>query len=257
MRGARWSGSAEAYADTFARLCAGVLPGLLGLLDARAGDLVLDAGAGTGNVGRSLADSGCRVVAAEPDPGMVGVLAGRGLPSMRASLPRLPLRDAAVDHTVAGFVVNHLADPRAGVRELARVTRHRLAASVWPGGPGPRARLLSETFDRAGVAIPAGERLPQALDFERSAAGLAAVFDEAGLREIEAREVSWTWRVTPARLWSGVTAGIGVHGRVYGAQPSDVRDSLADSFARSSEALASGGELRLAETAVVAVGVAG
>ncbi len=86
---------------------------------------VLDAGAGTGAAGALLATAGGRVVSCDLEHSM---LRADGTPSevhraAVADITALPFGDAAFDIGVAAFVLNHLADPVAGLRELERVTR--------------------------------------------------------------------------------------------------------------------------------------
>jgi 2-polyprenyl-3-methyl-5-hydroxy-6-metoxy-1,4-benzoquinol methylase len=92
------------------------------MLEARgAGGVLLDAGCGAGDLWR---------VAAGRFTQCIGVDAVRypGLPDAVSFVPgnldgSLPLEDASVDTSVAIEVIEHLENPRAFVRELARVTR--------------------------------------------------------------------------------------------------------------------------------------
>ena len=87
------------------------------------GRLVLDAGAGTGVASTALAEAGATAVAADFSPDMLAWRAGSRPPAAVADVRYLPLRGAAVDDTVAAFVLNHLLQPVAGFAELGRVTR--------------------------------------------------------------------------------------------------------------------------------------
>jgi SAM-dependent methyltransferase len=103
------------------------------------GALGLDAGAGSGAAGNALRARGARVVAADRELDMAAYAASAG-PAVTADVTTLPFRDATFDVVAAAFVVNHLADPTAGLSELRRVTR--------PGGV-----VLASTFsgDRSAV----------------------------------------------------------------------------------------------------------
>ena len=87
-----------------------------------AGGLLADIGCGTGDLWRALRG---------PFSGCIGVDAVRydGLPDDVSFQPtdldaaRLPLPDAAVDAAAAVEVIEHLENPRAFVRELARIVR--------------------------------------------------------------------------------------------------------------------------------------
>jgi SAM-dependent methyltransferase len=85
---------------------------------------ILDIGAGTGKLTAALLGRGAEVVAVEPDPLMLAVLADR-LPQVRAlagSAERIPLPDGSVDAIVAGQAFHWFQRPDAD-HELARVLR--------------------------------------------------------------------------------------------------------------------------------------
>jgi ubiquinone/menaquinone biosynthesis C-methylase UbiE len=88
-----------------------------------AGRLVLDVGAGTGVASTVLGQSGAVQVALDRSFDMLAWDAGRRPPSAMADVQQLPLRDGAVDDTVAAFVFNHLVEPVIGIAETVRVTR--------------------------------------------------------------------------------------------------------------------------------------
>ncbi|MEU4092235.1 class I SAM-dependent methyltransferase [Streptomyces sp. NPDC026673] len=100
-------------------------------LDLREGQAVLDAGCGTGRAMPFLREgvgaSGV-VLGADLTPEMLAAAAraGRGAYGglLLADCARLPLRDDALDAVFAAGLIGHLPDPRACLRELARVTRN-------------------------------------------------------------------------------------------------------------------------------------
>lgn len=225
-----WSGVAGAYRASFATLCSGTVDRLLA--DAADG-LLLDVGAGTGELAARAAAAGRRVVAVDADPAMVAV-AAEVVPGRvaLASLPRLPLADDTVATTTANFVVNHVADPRAAARELARVTRPggRVAMTTWTAAPPAWGGLVADAFAAAGATAPPAARLAPELDFERSPAGLARLAEEAGLATLAATELRWTWEVGVDALWAGVAGGVAGPGRTYLAQPPAVRAAATDAY---------------------------
>jgi SAM-dependent methyltransferase len=84
----------------------------------------LDVGAGTGKLTALLLDRGAEVVAVDPDPDMLAVLAQQ-LPGVRALAGRaeaIPLPDGSVDAVVAGQAYHWFSRPDAD-REIARVLR--------------------------------------------------------------------------------------------------------------------------------------
>jgi SAM-dependent methyltransferase len=252
-----WSGTtgtAEAYQVSFATLCAGTTSRLLE--DAADGPL-LDVGAGTGELAARAAAAGLGVVAVDADPAMVA-MAAAVVPGQvaHAALPRLPFADHTFASTTANFVVNHVPDPRAAVRELARVTRPggRVGLTSWTTAPPAWGTLVGEAFAAAGVVPLTGERLPAALDFERSVAGLHGLVEQAGMACVVAEELTWTWEITVDDLWAGISGGVATAGRTHLAQPPAVRVAAERELRRLAGRHVEDGVLRFASTAAYAVG---
>lgn len=85
---------------------------------------VLDCGVGTGKLSDAIVATGRRVTAADPDPGMLAVLAAKH-PEVRtvvASAEHLPFADDRFDAVVFGQSW-HWVDPPRGSVEVARVLR--------------------------------------------------------------------------------------------------------------------------------------
>ena len=126
--GSAWErGPARIY-DRLAEIVVAALPVSLD------GAAALDLGAGTGAATRALLAAGAgRVVAVDTATGMLFHNAGGRPPAVAGDARALPFAAGAFDATVAAFSLNHLADPAAGLREAARVTRPGggLAASAY------------------------------------------------------------------------------------------------------------------------------
>jgi demethylmenaquinone methyltransferase / 2-methoxy-6-polyprenyl-1,4-benzoquinol methylase len=94
-------------------------------LGLRAGELVLDIGAGTGVSTEELARSGAYAVGADLSLGMLRV--GRAtrpqVPLVAADALALPFADEAFDAVTISLALRNIVDPDAALREMARVTK--------------------------------------------------------------------------------------------------------------------------------------
>lgn len=124
--------------------------------EGRPGELVLDLGCGAGLDAWLLARAGYRVAALDASAAMLSRLAGlgasmpRGLVTVRAELPDLPLRDRAADWVLLNGVANLIPDRRTLWREVFRVLApggRLLAADLVALGPVPaELRELPEAW---------------------------------------------------------------------------------------------------------------
>ncbi|MFY0514626.1 class I SAM-dependent methyltransferase [Streptomyces anulatus] len=214
-----WSGKAETYARTYARLCAHPAALLLDAAGVGPGSRVLDVGCGSGTISALAAGRGATVHAVDAEPGMVEATR-RAVPEAEARtarLPELPYADDTFDAVVGNFVLNHVGRPREALAELRRITRPggRIAVTVWraPGAPGQA--LIGRAVQAAGLTRP--DWLPALApedDFPRTPEGLAALLDGAGLLGAECSEVVWEHRCDPDTWWAGAEQGIGAIGQV-------------------------------------------
>lgn len=174
------------------------------------GALLLDAGAGTGSVSAAAVAAGARVLATDVVAGMLHFDRDRRPPGVAADVLALPLRDGCVDVAATAFVLNHLTDPAAALRELGRVVRpggvvlaatfaardsdalkrsvdivlaaHGYQAPPWyrrmkdeTEPPTARPELLAEVARRAGIGDPRVEEVVVDL-------GMLGARDLAGFR---------------------------------------------------------------------------
>jgi SAM-dependent methyltransferase len=199
------------------------------LATVRSGDRVLDVGCGPGNLtGELVARLGVDAVSAV-DPSGPFVAAARarhpGVDVRQAAAESLPYPDGAFDAALAQLVVHFMADPVAGIREMARVTRPsgRVAACVWDfaGGRGPLGpfweaahEIDPEIADESGLA---GAREGH----------LVELFVAAGLRNVEEAELD-VGRAFPGfdAWWLPFTRGVGPAGAVLSRLDSARRDAL-------------------------------
>src|SRR4051794_20293393 len=134
------TGAARVYGPLAAQLVAAAPHPL-------SGRRVLDAGAGTGLVSAALRAGGARPVALARSPAMLGSGAAAGPPRVSGALEALPLRDEALDDTVAAFVLNHVDDPTAALGELARVVRPGGAVLATVAAATTRHRAVRDRID--------------------------------------------------------------------------------------------------------------
>ena len=180
-----------------------------------AGQRVLDVGCGPGALTTELvARLGAGAVAAvDPSESFVATAQERhpGVSVQRAAAEQLPFEDQEFDAALAQLVVHFMAEPVAGLREMARVTRRDgvIAACVWDlaEGQGP----LSVFWEAAR------ELDPEAADESRlpgSRRGhLTDLFEAAGVREVE-ESALWVRVEHPSfeDWWEPFTLGVGPAG---------------------------------------------
>ncbi|WP_375503637.1 class I SAM-dependent methyltransferase [uncultured Jatrophihabitans sp.] len=250
----RWSGVGAAYRRSFATLCAGTVDVLLA--DTFGPDH-LDVGCGTGTLACAAAAAGRSVVAVDADPDMVELTRGQAPEAHveQMSLPELGLPSAAYDAVTANIVINHLPDPRAAVRELARVVRPggRVAITTWTGRRTAQAVLFSESLTAAGAVPVSGQRLPAEVDFDRSPTGLEALTAAAGLTTVVARELEWVWTVAWDDLWAAVSSGVASIGETYLAQDVATQARIEVEMRERARALEVDGVVRLPSVAAYMV----
>lgn len=252
-----WEGIGEAYAASYAALCAGTHDEIVRRLGRPHGHRLLDVGAGTGALAARLMDAGWSVTGCEPEPTMRDV-AGRINPQVTVvddALPALSFDDAAFGAVTANFVLNHVPDPRAAAREIVRVAMPDavLVATIWTVSP---SWFWQSVCDRAGIVPPVGGRLAPEKDFERTSVGFARMLSEGGWSAVEAAELSWTWQATADQLWRSAEGGVASAGAFYHSLDAEDRKKFARAFDRLCEEHSDDGRVALDHTTAVAVGTA-
>lgn len=185
------------------------------VVDPSPGQRLLDVGCGPGALTRLLAGRAgpAEVSAVDPSEAFVEAASARlpGVDVRRATAEALPYPDGTFDAAVAQLVVHFMADPVAGLREMARVTKPGgvVAACVWDnaGGAGPLSPLWR-----------AAQELDPDVRDESGGAGareghLADLAREAGLVGIESFRltVEVTFQ-TFQEWWEPFTLGVGSGG---------------------------------------------
>jgi SAM-dependent methyltransferase len=207
--------SAAAYDRFMGRYSVRLSSGLADFAAVTSGQRVLDVGCGPGALTAELvARVGPEFVSAvDPSEPLVSAALARhpGVSVQRASAEQLPFPGRTFDAALAQLVVHFMADPSAGLGEMARVTRHGgvVAACVWDhaGGQGP----LSSFWEAARELDPGVRDESELVGARRGE--LARLFHAAGLREIE--ETSLSVGVEHPSFddwWEPFTLGVGPAG---------------------------------------------
>jgi SAM-dependent methyltransferase len=250
-----WETRAAPYAESLTDLTTGAAEALLDAAGVGSGRRVLDVATGPGVVGLAARRRGAEVTAVDQSAAMVELARAAGLDARQASAENLPFEDGAFDAVVAGFLLNHMARPGAGVAELARVCRGRLALSVWDV-PDENAALglfgpVVASFGIADV-VPPGPDSTHYSDGNRLSALLTAV----GLEDVRVTRVRWTITVEPGRWFDAVADGTPRTGAVLAAATAEQRLRLRQRYVEVATARygTSGGQVTLPAAAVVGSG---
>ncbi len=132
---------------------------------AQEGDRVLDVATGTGMVAAALVRAyGCSVVGLDQSPQMLSGaqakldadprLAER-IELVRGEAESLPFEDGEFDHLTFTYLLRYVDDPRATLRELARVVKigGRIASLEFMLPPNRIARSLWNVYTRAAMPV--------------------------------------------------------------------------------------------------------
>jgi SAM-dependent methyltransferase len=178
-----------------------VAPPFLSWLHIPAGRKWLDVGCGTGALCAAIVDqcSPSSVIGVEPSEGFLKTakenLAGRAV-FHQGSATAIPLGDAVVDAAVSGLVLNFVAEPRAALVEMARVTAQggTIAAYVWDYAG--RMDLMRCFWDAAVELDPNAASLDEGVRFPMCRPEpLRKLFEGAGLESVEVKLID-----TPTRF---------------------------------------------------------
>jgi len=121
-------------------------PRIAARIDAALGDArsILNVGAGAG----SYEPAGREVTAVEPSGVMISQRPAGAAPVVQASAEELPFEDDSFDAAMATITVHHWADPAAGLAEMARVARGRVAVLTFDPAPLAELWLVRDYFPR-------------------------------------------------------------------------------------------------------------
>jgi ubiquinone/menaquinone biosynthesis C-methylase UbiE len=203
------------------------------------GQRALDVGCGSGALVAALAEVlGAENVTGVDPSGPFVEATGAKVPGARVlvgSAELLPFEDGEFDATLSQLVINFLADPEQGLREMSRVTRSGgvVAGCVWDYGG--EMTMLRAFWDAAAALDPEGAAPlmeSHTMRFARPEE-LGALWRSAGLADIDVSPI-----VVEASyddfddLWSPFPTGVGPAGAYAASLEDEERARLRDEYAR-------------------------
>ena len=183
----------EPYVGRWSRL---VAADFLRWLGAPAEKRWLDVGCGTGALSRAIVEAAAPADVTGIDPSDAYVAyASRNVPAPQAHFEvgdaqSLPFPSQSFDCAVSGLVLNFLADPAAGVAEMARVTRPggTVAAYLW--AYADKMELMRYFWDAATALDGGAGELDEGRRFPIcNPQSLQELFAGAGLEQVSTRSI--------------------------------------------------------------------
>jgi SAM-dependent methyltransferase len=229
--------SADAYDRFVGRYGPALASSLIEVAGVESGMHAIDVGCGPGALSAALADrlGAASVSAADPSAPFVEACRTR-LPAIdvvEASAEALPFADGTFDAALSQLVVNFMDDPRAGVREMARVTRPGgvVASCVWDYAG--EMTLLRAFWDAAREVVPErAAAADEAVVMRWCGEGeLVELWRAAGLDSVRFGSLVASAKYADFEdLWSPLPTGVGPAGAFCQSLEEDHRNALRDAF---------------------------
>jgi SAM-dependent methyltransferase len=224
--------AADAYDRFMGRYSVPLAPKLADFTMTATDQRVLDVGCGPGALTAELVRRLGPEAVSAVDPSEPFVAAARkrhpGVNVEHATAEDLPFGDDAFDAALAQLVVQFMAEPLAGLREMGRVTRRDgvVSACVWDHGDGGRGPLK--------LFWDAARALDPTVEGESGRAGtgqgeLAQLFAGAGLRDVVESPLEVAVEHPSFEdWWEPFTLGVGPAGAYAAGLDEDRRARLRD-----------------------------
>ena len=199
---AEYSGLAAAYARYWGPVLHPLSRALLGSLPLAQASRVLDLGCGTGDLLPDLRAAATQALIAGVDrsEGMLRLMP-RGAASCLAVMDarQLALRERIFDVAIIAFVLQHVADPPAGLREMRRILKPggTAAVAVWGVASAvPGEKVWTEELDACGAGPEPRDPSVRRHDMMDTPEKLAALLEGAGFDGVR------VWSERFARSWT-------------------------------------------------------
>jgi ubiquinone/menaquinone biosynthesis C-methylase UbiE len=232
-------GPAEIYDRFVGRYSPGLARAMCEAAGVRPGQRALDVGCGSGALVAALAEVLGAENVAGIDPSEPFVEASRArVPRARilvGSAESIPFADGEFDATLSQLVVNFLADPEQGLREMSRVTRAGgvVAGCVWDYSG--EMTMLRTFWDAAAALDPERAELlmeSHTMRFARPEE-LVTLWRSAGLDDVDVAPIVVEASYEDFEdLWSPFPTGVGPAGAYAASLHAEARAALRDEFAR-------------------------
>jgi demethylmenaquinone methyltransferase / 2-methoxy-6-polyprenyl-1,4-benzoquinol methylase len=182
---------------------------LIDAVDPRPGQRILDVATGTGMVAFGLAERGAEVVALDQSEHMLARARKRaaghaGITFVQGEAERLPFDDNEFDALTFTYLLRYVDDPRATMRELARVVKPgaRIGMVEFGVPQSPALRALWRVHTRVGLPLigravsPAWYEVgrflgPNIEQFHAREPDLKALWQRAGIDQVQQRAMSF------------------------------------------------------------------
>jgi ubiquinone/menaquinone biosynthesis C-methylase UbiE len=238
-RGAMFQGAADVYDRFVGRYSPQLARAICEAADVRPGQRALDVGCGSGALVATLAEllGAEKVTGLDPSEPFVGAARAR-VPEARilvGAAESLPFEDGEFDVTLSQLVVNFLADPEQGLREMARVTRPNgtVAGCVWDYGGG---MTMLRVFWEAAAALDPERAEPLMESFTMRFARpdeLETLWQGAGLTSVEVAPLDVDASYDDFDdLWAPFPTGVGPAGAYTASLEAEAHSALRAEFAR-------------------------